>query len=36
MKCRGLGVTNTKKVRLVQEDKMVWWRLCGVKIKGFC
>ena len=30
MKCRGLGITNTEKVRLVQEDKMGWWEMCGV------
>ena len=33
VKCssRGLGMTNTEKVRLVQEDKMGWWEMCGVQ-----
>ena len=24
-------MTNTEKVRLVQEDKMGWWEMCGVQ-----
>ena len=25
------GSGNTEKVRLVQEDKIVWWEMCGVQ-----
>ena len=31
VKCIGLGMTTTEKVRLVHKDKTGWWEMCGVE-----